>query len=305
MFVLVMLVPFSANAADVTLAWDSNSEVDLAGYQIGYGVQPGNYTTIVDTGNRTTYRFTDLASNQTYYFSVRAYNMDGLTSAFSSAVSTTTLPMQPLTLTSLVSSLPAPQPVGTSVLFFATPSGGVPPYQYKWFVSDSTTTAKVAVNWTTNNMFTWVPTYPAQYSIRVWARDSTSTVDSPQTIGAIGNMQFLVTPNAPTNTPSLPTALTLTAVTSSVASPQRVGTPIRLTAATSGGTAPRMFKWMISTNGGAEWTVSQNWSPSNTFDWTPSVANPTLIIAMARSAWNTTDYPDTGEAVKTISFDIR
>jgi hypothetical protein len=306
MFVFVVLMPLAANAADVTLAWDSNAEVDLAGYQIGYGLQPGSYTSIIDTGNRTTYRFTDLQPNQTYFFSVRAYNMDGLTSAFSSEVSTKTAALQPVTLTNLVSSLPSSQPVGTSIMFFATPAGGVPPYQFKWFVSDAAGgSSSTVVNWTASNMFTWVPAYAAQYSIKVWTRDSTSTADAPQTTLAMGNMPFLVVPPAPVSTPSVPTALALTGVTANLSSPQPLGARIRLTAATSGGGAPLQFKWMMSTNGGVTWTVTQNWSMSNTFDWTPTVAKTTLIFAMARSAWNTTDYPDTGEAVKTISFDIR
>ena len=33
-------------ASDVTLAWDANSEADLAGYKIHYGLASGVYTTL-------------------------------------------------------------------------------------------------------------------------------------------------------------------------------------------------------------------------------------------------------------------
>lgn len=92
------LVASSARAATVTLAWDPNTESDLAGYRVLYGTSSGTYTTTVDVGNVTTWAFTGALEGQTYYFVVQAYNTAGLRSANSLEVSETvpvTLPPGP------------------------------------------------------------------------------------------------------------------------------------------------------------------------------------------------------------------
>ena len=43
------------NSAQITLAWDSNNEKDLAGYKVYYGFQSKNYDFSIDVGNTTRY----------------------------------------------------------------------------------------------------------------------------------------------------------------------------------------------------------------------------------------------------------
>ncbi len=73
--VLVVLLG-SASAIEaqtvITLAWDANTEPDVAGYQVSYGTQTGLYSTTVDVGNATSTPIT-LTSGAIYYFAVRAY----------------------------------------------------------------------------------------------------------------------------------------------------------------------------------------------------------------------------------------
>jgi hypothetical protein len=69
-----VLVAFNASAADVTVAWDANSESDLAGYKFFYGTSIGNYTFSKDVGNTTSYTVTNLEEGETYYFAARAYD---------------------------------------------------------------------------------------------------------------------------------------------------------------------------------------------------------------------------------------
>ena len=73
-------------ASPVTVAWDANSEPDLAGYVVSYGTAPGVYTVSVDVGNQTSWVF-DLVAGETYDFAVNAYNSSALSSAFSNEVS--------------------------------------------------------------------------------------------------------------------------------------------------------------------------------------------------------------------------
>jgi hypothetical protein len=85
---LMVLCATPSLASSVTLAWDANTEPDLAGYVVHYGTQPGTYTNSTDVGNRITWTVSNLTAGHSYYFVVRAYNTSGLTSAPSQEVST-------------------------------------------------------------------------------------------------------------------------------------------------------------------------------------------------------------------------
>src|SRR5262245_758996 len=80
----------------MTLAWDASvSMVD--GYWLYYGPASGIYTARIDVGMATTYTITGLASGQTYYFVMTAYDrIDNVESPFSNEVSLTLPPTQPL-----------------------------------------------------------------------------------------------------------------------------------------------------------------------------------------------------------------
>ena len=80
---LLILLPAVVHSADVTLAWDANSESDLAGYILYYGTSSGNYTSNIDVGNITQYTIAGLQDGETYYFAVTAYNDADLESDYS------------------------------------------------------------------------------------------------------------------------------------------------------------------------------------------------------------------------------
>ena len=63
-----------AAAQSATLAWNANTESDLAGYRVEFGTVAGNPSTTVDVGNVTQRQFTGLQAGVTYYFRVKAYN---------------------------------------------------------------------------------------------------------------------------------------------------------------------------------------------------------------------------------------
>ena len=69
-----------------TLEWDPNTEPDLAGYKLYYGLSSGDYQYSVDVGNQTTYTITDLEASKTYYIAATAYNTTGLESSYSNEV---------------------------------------------------------------------------------------------------------------------------------------------------------------------------------------------------------------------------
>lgn len=76
----------------VTLAWDANSEPDLAGYKVYWGRTSRRYDnspaqTFPPSANPT--YTTPALPNGTWYFAVTAYNSAGLESGYSNEVSTT------------------------------------------------------------------------------------------------------------------------------------------------------------------------------------------------------------------------
>jgi hypothetical protein len=79
-------IPALAQAFRLTLAWDPNTETDLAGYKIYVGYAPKKYSWIIDVGNRTTGSVDNLVEGTVYYFSLTAYNSKGLESGFSNEI---------------------------------------------------------------------------------------------------------------------------------------------------------------------------------------------------------------------------
>ena len=88
-------VPFKNNvsklyASKVQLRWDANTEPNLAGYYIHYGLlsvcgsanEGNNFTDIIDVGNETDYIVRNLKKG-TYNFAVTAYDSNGNESQFS------------------------------------------------------------------------------------------------------------------------------------------------------------------------------------------------------------------------------
>ncbi len=84
---LLALFPAHLPASSLTLAWNPNAEPDLAGYNIYYGIQSGDYDFVIDAGNVTQYTMTGLESAVRYYFALTAYDTSLNESDFSPEVS--------------------------------------------------------------------------------------------------------------------------------------------------------------------------------------------------------------------------
>jgi len=211
-----------AESAVVTLAWNPNPETDIAGYALSYGTTSGQLTTMIDVGNTTTYAFAIPDPTKVYYLALRAYNTRGLFSPFSNEVATT--PIVPaLTVTNVVANLPSPQPPGTTITFSATATGGTAPYQYKWWISNGTTST-LGRDWSTSNTFAWTPSAPGPtYTITVWARNASSTIDNFDNPSAKLSLSFAIG--------SATAAPVLTSLSPSLAA---IGAPVTITGSNFG-----------------------------------------------------------------------
>jgi hypothetical protein len=79
----LVIFPMIAHGAEVGLAWDANTEPDLAGYKIYYGTASGSYSQSIDVGNTTQHTLTGLDEGVTYYLAATAYDTDNNESAYS------------------------------------------------------------------------------------------------------------------------------------------------------------------------------------------------------------------------------
>jgi chitinase len=92
---MLLLFSFVAQTSQITVAWDPNSETDLAGYKVHVGQIPGSYNEVFDVGNNTIYSYNHAVPGVRYYFAVTAYNTATLESPLSVEISTVLQPQVP------------------------------------------------------------------------------------------------------------------------------------------------------------------------------------------------------------------
>ena len=97
---LLVTVAFRVSAQSVTLAWNANSETNLAGYRIYYGQASRTYTATMEVQAPTISGTVAVQAGKTYFFAVTARTSDGLESDYSAEVSyaVPTNALSPLTI---------------------------------------------------------------------------------------------------------------------------------------------------------------------------------------------------------------
>jgi len=85
--VLWMVAPPAQAGQSVTLAWNANSETNLAGYRLYWGQASRAYVSSnVVAVSATTSTVTNLVTGERYHFAVTAFTVDGLESDYSDEV---------------------------------------------------------------------------------------------------------------------------------------------------------------------------------------------------------------------------
>jgi hypothetical protein len=190
-----------------------------------------------------------------------------------------------VTLTSDKSTLTIP---GT-VNFTATALGGNGNYEYKFRVKDNATGI-----WTTprgyspTNTWTWTENTTGSYNVQVQARIAGSGV----AYQAFKNITFTIVS-------SLIASVNMSADKISPALLGTVGT-VTFTAQALGGNGNYEYKFRIRNKAVGTWTVPQNYSPTNTWSWTPSQTGNFDIQVWTRTAGTTVTY----EKARIVSFTI-
>jgi len=114
-------------------------------------------------------------------------------------------------------------------------------------------------------------------------------------VTSLAELNVLTSGNLPPNGP-----LTITGLTSSLASPQSAGTSITFIAGATGGRGPYQFKWLVLK--GTTWTVVRNWSSSNSYTWRPTTTGGHRVAVWARDATTTADV---GNVNTSVPFRVR
>jgi hypothetical protein len=172
---LMVCFPRVAEAARVTLAWDSPTDWTPAGYIIYIGTATGDYTYRFDLGATTSYTFNPVPEGTTYYIAVAGYDTNGAVGNLSEELVIDvpfSLP-EPVMGLQLSPSMLSPPTIGTRLTWVATASGGVGPYQYQWafYRSGQWTVGP----WTSDASTTWTPSTAGEYQVRVRVRSAGST----------------------------------------------------------------------------------------------------------------------------------
>ncbi|MDD2898591.1 MAG: Ig-like domain-containing protein [Desulfuromonadaceae bacterium] len=170
--------------------------------------------------------------------------------------------LAPVTGATLTASLPSPQTVGASITLVAAGIGGSGVYEYRFMVSnDGGITYTELRPYTTTAAFTWntAAVTPGAYRLAVYVRNAGTTIS----FEAFKSLPYSISPPASGAT-----------LTTSVPSPQIVGTGITLNAAGIGGSGSYEYRFMISNNGGTTYTELRPYSTAATFAWNTTAVTP-------------------------------
>lgn len=224
-----------------------------------YVLPPGGaWTPTRGYGGATwTWNTTGLPSG-TYQISVAARQI-GSASAYNAYNHTTIVLGAPGTCVAKVTpQVASPQTPGTSIpVVGGSTNCTAPSYQFSLHPPGGAWTAKQP--WSTKSTWSWATAgMPAgTYELGVWVKQA----GSPNRYDAYAITVFTLS-----FSPCTPATLS-----PSAASPQAPGTPVTITATTSGCAAPRYQFWVLAP-GSTTWVIKAPYSATNTYPWDTTVA---------------------------------
>jgi len=275
------LLPVAAQTLDVTTQ-TNGSDVTFTGtaaggtapyeYQFWLKNPAGNYTLVkpFSVSNSWTWSTLGLAAG-TYSISVQSKS-SGSTNPNGFDVETVvthTVAAVAATALDMVVTPASPQISGTPVSFDATASGGSGPYEYRFWLKDTSGAYTLVRPYSTVKVWDWAAAgLPiGRYRIAVQARTVGSNTPRGYDVEKVADFQVLPAP----------------AQSVGVAT-QTVGNNVAFVATAANGTAPYEYQfWLKDLNG--TYTLVQGFSQSNTFNWdiTGLQAGTYFVAVQARS----------------------
>ena len=180
----------TVNVASITLAGtatDMNSgNSGIASVTINGTAATGGTST---GGNMTTWSGTVALAQGPNVLTVVATDGAGNARQVSLTINRdSTVPALPMSAVSLSTSLPSPQPLGSTILLTAAGSGGTPPYEYRFWAQHSTSSWEIVQDWSPSATYVWAPPRTGTFQIAVWGR----RIGSPSEWEAYAQQSFEV-----------------------------------------------------------------------------------------------------------------
>ncbi len=283
---LVFALPWALSAQ--TIAWDPNTEPDIAGYRVFYGPESRNYIHQIDVGNQTSYA-PSVDWSRPQFFAVQAYTTSGSTSPLSAEVKW--IPPAPVELADLRASVGYPLVIGAPVTWTAVLKREAGPVEYKFFVYRRTAWVPVQ-DYGPANTYTWTPTWDDQggpYHVQAWVRQvgSAAEFDSWR-----GTEPFAVM-TAPMD------------LAADVDFPTPLGNTVTWTARVAGSERMSLeYKFWVYSQATGEWRVLRDYAFNDQAVWMPPANGQYAVQAWARRSGSTAAYDiraDSGSVTVTRS----
>jgi fibronectin type III domain protein len=184
----------------------------------------------------------------------------------------------PVKIGSIEPAVALPAAPGTAITWTAKALGGPAPLQYRFLRYNRTTGAwTIARDYSTSNTFTWTPApnEEGSYLVQVWVRGAGSTA----AFDAWRNSETFEIQSGPVGVASLNANATF---------PVATGTTVKWTAVAGGG--PVEYKFVRLAVASKTWSIVQDYSPSNSYTWTPTTTGTYNLQVWARRIGSTAAF---------------
>ena len=166
-------------------------------------------------------------------------------------------------ISDVTSNLASPQKVGSQITFNTQATGGTGTLQYQYEVNGTVQKA-----YSTSNSFNFVPTTAGTYTIKSTVKDTNGKT-------ATKSVTYVIEENVAQKD------VIVNSLTSNIASPQKVGTSINLSASATG-EGSIQYRYTVENSTGTE--VIKNYSTVSNATWTPSIDGTYVITVTAKDA---------------------
>jgi len=160
---------------------------------------------------------------------------------------------------------------GTPITFTAAASGGIGPFEYRFWVNSGTGFA-IVQDYSAAGTFLWTPSAVGAYDILVDVRN-------------VGSTAFREALTKYFYYQIVPASATSVTLSPDLASPRAPNTLITFTAAGQGGSGTYEYRFWV--NSGTGFNIVQDYSASNALAWTPAATGAYDILVDVRSAGST------------------
>ncbi|MDI9497513.1 MAG: hypothetical protein QM270_03375 [Bacillota bacterium] len=230
-----------------TVALAARAEGGMPSYQYQFYIIRSNGTRVIlrDYAIGNTYNWKPVTPD-TYKVGVSARDANGKTVKQEKTVTVTS----PLVVAVFRAGTKTVYTAGETVALAARGEGGLPPYQYQFYVIRSNGTRVILRNYATGNTYNWKPVTPDTYKVGVSIRD---------TAGTVRNQEKTVTVTSP---------LVVAVFRAGTKTEYTAGETVALAARGEGGLPSYQYQFYVYRSNGTR-VILRDYALSNVYNWKP------------------------------------